>query len=56
MDTSVRTTTSRMVVLNRLIYYEPETGKVTYEADPRHVEALVKRAEPGDCQSCKNSC
>ncbi|CAE7710011.1 unnamed protein product [Symbiodinium necroappetens] len=32
----------RMVVLNRLICYEPETGKVTYEADPRHVEALVR--------------
>ncbi|CAE7260234.1 RE2 [Symbiodinium sp. KB8] len=33
---------NQMVVLNRLICYEPETGKVTYEADPRHVEALVR--------------
>ncbi|CAE7240586.1 unnamed protein product [Symbiodinium natans] len=32
----------QMVVLNRLICYDKETGKVTYEADPRHVEALVR--------------
>lgn len=32
----------QMVVLNRLICYDKETGKVTYEADPPHVQALVR--------------
>jgi len=31
-----------MSVLNRLVKYHPDTGLVTYEADPRHAEALIK--------------
>ncbi|CAE7515888.1 unnamed protein product [Symbiodinium natans] len=31
-----------MTVLNRVVSYDSQTGTVTYEADPRHAEALVR--------------
>ena len=43
----------QMVVLNRLICYDKATGKVTYEADPRHVEALVRELSLETAKSAK---
>ena len=31
-----------MTVLNRVVTYDRTTGSVTYEADPRHAEALIR--------------
>ena len=34
-----------MTVLNRIIEFDPETGSLTYEADPRHAQLVVKGLE-----------
>ena len=31
-----------MNVLNRLLTYHPDNGLITYKADPRHAEALIR--------------
>ena len=32
-----------LTILNRIVSYEQETGRVTYEADPRHAEMIIIR-------------
>ena len=34
---------SHLTVLNRIVTYDHETGKVTYEADPRHAEMIIRQ-------------
>lgn len=31
-----------MTVLNRIIEYDPETGSISYEADPKHAQLVIK--------------
>lgn len=42
-----------MSVLNRLVTYHPETGMATYEADPRHAEALLRELNLEKAKSAK---
>ena len=32
-----------LTILNRIVSYEQETGRVTYEADPRHAEMIIRQ-------------
>ena len=32
-----------LTILNRIVTFEKETGKVTYEADPRHAEMIIRQ-------------
>jgi hypothetical protein len=32
-----------LTILNRIVSYEQETGRVTYEADPRHAQMIIRQ-------------
>ena len=42
-DSSEKGGGSHLTVLNRIVTYDHETGKVTYEADPRHAEMIIRQ-------------
>ena len=44
---------TEFVVLNRLVRFDRKTGSVEYEADPRHVEIMIKQLGLENCKSCK---
>ena len=38
-----RNSGDHLTILNRIVTFEKETGKVTYEADPRHAEMIIRQ-------------
>ena len=40
-----RNSGDHLTILNRIVTFEKETGKVTHEADPRHAEMIIRTAE-----------